>query len=285
MTKITEFKHSQFIRVRNELYDLNEPRIMGIVNLTPDSFWEGSRVREEKFLLEKVEKMVEEGADMIDLGAVSTRPGATILSSKEERERLGVSIQLIRKEIPSVIVSVDTFHAETASWAIDEGADMINDVSGGQYDEKMFDVIARNRTPYILMHSDGQGATQFKTNNRENLINEVIRYFAQKIELLNQKGVSDIIIDPGFGFDKTIEENFLLVKKLELLHILNRPLLVGVSRKSMIYKTLQLDAANSLNGTTAMHSALFQKKCNVFRVHDVKEMAQVKELLLGISQS
>ena len=285
MTKITEFKHSQFIRVRNELYDLNEPRIMGIVNLTPDSFWEGSRVREEKFLLEKVEKMVEEGADMIDLGAVSTRPGATILSSKEERERLGVSIQLIRKEIPSVIVSVDTFHAETASWAIDEGADMINDVSGGQYDEKMFDVIARNRTPYILMHSDGQGATQFKTNNRENLINEVIRYFAQKIELLNQKGVSDIIIDPGFGFDKTIEENFLLAKQLELLHILNRPLLVGVSRKSMIYKTLQLDAANSLNGTTAMHSALFQKKCNVFRVHDVKEMAQVKELLLGISQS
>lgn len=284
MTKITEFKHSQFIRVRNELYDLNEPRIMGIINLTPDSFWEGSRVREEKFLLEKVEKMVEEGADMIDLGAVSTRPGATILSSKEERERLGVSIQLVRKEIPSVIVSVDTFHAETASWAIDEGADMINDVSGGQYDEQMFDVIAQNKTPYILMHSDGQGATQLKTSNRENLINEVIRYFAQKIELLNQKGVSDIIIDPGFGFDKTIEENFLLAKQLELLHILNRPLLVGVSRKSMIYKTLQLDAESSLNGTTAMHSALFQKKCNVFRVHDVKEMAQVKELLVGLSQ-
>jgi dihydropteroate synthase len=284
MTKITEFKHSQFIHVRGNLYDLGQPRIMGILNLTPDSFWEGSRVCEEKAILNKANDMVQEGADILDIGAVSTRPGAVILTFEEEIERLGQTIHLLRSNFPNILISVDTYHSMVAEWAVQQGADIINDVSGGQYDLKMFDVVAKNKVPYILTHSEGKGPAQKKDKSRPNIIGNMLRFFSQRIEMLTQKGVKDIIIDPGFGFDKTMKENFEIAKQLELFHILNRPLLVGVSRKSMIHKTLDVNAEASLNGTTALHGALFLKKCNVFRVHDVKEMVEVRELLMRMSE-
>ena len=284
MTKITEFKHSQFIHVRGNLYDLSQPRIMGILNLTPDSFWEGSRVSEERAIIERATAMVKEGADLLDIGAASTRPGATILTFEEEIERLGQTISLLRSNFPDTLISVDTFQSVVAEWAVQQGADIINDVSGGQYDLKMFEVVAKNKVPYILTHSDGKGPSQKKDKSGSNIIGDMLRFFSQRIELLTQQGVKDIIIDPGFGFDKSMNENFEIARQLELFHILNRPLLVGVSRKSMIHKTLNITAEASLNGTTALHGALFSKKCNVFRVHDVKEMTEVRELLMRMSE-
>lgn len=279
MTKIHQFNQNQFINLKGRLYDLSIPRIMGIINVTPDSFFTGSRKSGEKEILESVERMINDGADIIDLGGVSTRPNATIPSEKEELERVLNPIISIKKHFPDIVLSLDTIRSEIARIGIEEGIDIINDISGGFYDENIIKVVANAKVPYILTFNNGNEVNKVPLESERNIVTEAISFFSSRIQDLIKEGINDIILDPGFGFDKTLLENYELVKNFELLHLLEKPLLVGISRKSMIYNKLGVDANDSLNGTSVLQSALFLKKASVFRVHDVKEMNEVKELL------
>lgn len=267
------------------LYTLDEPRIMGILNVTPDSFYAESRTPAEVGMTARVEQMMAEGADIIDIGAYSSRPGADDVTPEEEMRRLRIGLRIVRKLYPDVPVSVDTFRADVAKMAVEEeGADIINDISGGMMDRRMFHTVARLGVPYILMHMQGTPRTMQTAPHYDNVRREVMQYFAERIDRLQQKGVNDIITDPGFGFGKTVDHNYELMAHLEDFHELERPLLVGISRKSMIYKLLGGTPQTALNGTTMLHTVALQKGAHILRVHDVKEAVEVKKMYMEMKK-
>lgn len=245
--------------------------VMGILNLTNDSFYDGGKYIHKNEILKQTEKMIKEGALIIDIGAQSSKPGSRIISSKDELKKLLPTIKLIKKEFPDTLISVDTFWSKTAKASVSDGADIINDISAGEIDKKMFDTIAKLKIPYVLMHMKGIPENMQKHIKYNNIVKEVYNFFNDKIQDLNSKGFFDIVIDPGFGFGKSIENNFELLKNLEKLNDLNCPILVGTSRKSMIQKTLNVSVQNALNGTTITNTIALLKGASILRVHDVSE--------------
>lgn len=266
------------INCKGNLIDLNQPKIMGILNITPDSFFDGGKYKDESAILKQVKKMLNEGATFIDIGAYSSRPGATTISEKEELARILPIVNLITKEFKEILISIDTFRSIVASKCIEAGAALINDISAGLQDEKMLPTIAKYKVPYIMMHMRGNPQTMQQQTNYENLVKDILFYFSERVAEARGLGIHDIIIDPGFGFAKTVEQNYDLLKNLELFQNINLPLLAGLSRKSMIYKVLQTDAENALNGTSALHMYALQKGAHILRVHDVKEAMECVKL-------
>jgi len=266
------------INCRGRLYDLSTPKIMGIINCTPDSFYEKSRYSNLNSIEITVGKMIEEGADIIDIGGASTRPGAQFPSTIEEKQRVLPVVEFVKNKFPQILVSIDTMYGEVAQEAVNLGADLINDVSGGELDESILSVSAKTNIPYVLTHSPGFIKSVLPFDS-ENYLIDVISHLSKKITLCKSYGINDVIIDPGFGFSKSIEQNFDLIKKFELLKIFDYPILVGVSRKSMIHKTLLTSPEESLTGTIALNTILSVKAANIIRVHDVKEMVQIRTLL------
>lgn len=259
------------IRVNGQLMDLSTPKVMGILNVTPDSFYAGSRKETTSDIVNRVEQIITEGADMIDIGAYSSRPNAEHVSTKEEMARLRKGLEAIREVAPEAIVSVDTFRADVASMCVEEyGTALINDISGGQMDERMFDTVARLDVPYIMMHMQGTPQDMQQHIHYDHLRMEIMQYFALKVQDLHSRGVKDIIIDPGFGFGKTLAHNYELFKHLEDFKLFGLPLLVGISRKSMIYKLLDSSPEEALNGTTVLNTIALTKGVDILRVHDVK---------------
>ena len=263
------------LKCKDKLLDLSKPLVMGILNITPDSFYEGSRMKSKDAILATVQTMLEEGASIIDIGGVSTRPGAATVSLEEELNRVIPAIDRIVDEFPDVIISVDTFRAEVASKAVRAGASIVNDVSGGRLDSKMFETIAELDVPYVLMHSRGDSKNMQSLTDYKNVVQDVISELSRDLQKLRSLGVKDIIIDPGFGFAKTIDQNYELLNGLEHFKVLACPLLVGVSRKSMIYKRLKINSEEALNGTTVLNTIGVTKGAKILRVHDVKEAMQV----------
>jgi len=261
---------SKTIRIGGKIIDFDEPKIMGVINVTPDSFYSGSRHISTEDVFLKVEKMLEEGADFIDLGAMSSRPGAQIISSEEEKKRLSNVVPELKKRFPDAIFSIDTLHAETAEYALDHGFEIVNDISGGNYDPNMFRLITDRKIPYILMHMRGTPSDMQQHTHYDHLIEELIRFFASKIEKFHQHGFYDVIIDPGFGFSKTLEQNYQLLHHLDVFKILEKPILVGVSRKSMIFRLLETTPDEALEGTLVVETIALLKGANILRVHDVK---------------
>jgi dihydropteroate synthase len=266
------------LNIKGKLVDLGTPVVMGILNITPDSFFEGSRFNTELEILTQTEKMLSEGATFIDVGGYSSRPGAEDISVDEECSRVSKAISAICKEFPQTIISIDTFRSEVARQAVQEGAAIINDISAGELDRKMFETVAALNVPYIAMHMRGNPQTMKELTSYTNLVKEVMAYFIDKISHLKALGVNDIIIDPGFGFAKTIDQNFELLTHLDYLKNLERPILAGLSRKSMIWKTLGITAEGALNGTTALNMTALLKGASILRVHDVKEAVEVIKL-------
>lgn len=265
------------ININGKLFQFDEPKIMGIINLSHDSFYENDTKSPIKDILNKVERFIDKGADIIDIGGASTRPGSKLPSVKEELNRVLPILKKIRTKFPEVVISIDTVRSNVAEEAVLNGANIINDVSGGYGDQKIIEVANRLKCPYILTHNIEKSINSDLLKS-DHVIMEQIRFFSQRIKELKEKGVYDIIIDPGFGFSKNREQNFNLIQFFEMLHILHTPILVGVSRKSMIYQTIGGNAEESLNGTTAMHSFLISRNASIFRVHDVNEMKEVKKL-------
>ena len=264
------------INANGQLIDLGTPQVMGILNVTPDSFYSGSRKQTETEIAERVEQILAEGGQMIDIGAYSSRPNADDVSTKEEMERLRRGLRILREKAPDAIVSVDTFRADVAKMCVEEyGVQIVNDISGGELDKEMFSTVARLGVPYVLMHMKGTPQTMQEAPHYDDLMKEVLLYFAEKIQQLRDLGQKDIILDPGFGFAKTLEHNYELLRHLEALQIFELPILVGVSRKSMIYKLLGTTAQEALNGTTVLNTICLMKGCaNILRVHDVKECVE-----------
>ena len=260
-----------FINCKGKLIDLSQPKVMGIINITPDSFYSGSRSNTEKEILKTAERMLKEGANFLDLGAYSSRPGADDIPVEEELKRMLPAVEAILKEYPEALLSIDTFRARVAEESIKAGAAMINDISAGNLDKNMLKIIAKYQVPYIMMHMKGTPQNMKDLNQYDDLLHEVLFYFSERIKAARELGINDIIIDPGFGFAKNIEQNFELLSKLELFQNLELPLLVGVSRKSMIWKKLNISADEALNGTTVLNTAALLKGANILRVHDVKE--------------
>lgn len=274
------------LNLRGRLLELREPQIMGILNVTPDSFYSDSRTPDEVHITDRVHKMMDEGADMIDIGGYSSRPGADDVTPEEEMDRLRRGLRIVRKLYPEVPVSVDTFRADVARMCIEEeGADIINDISGGMMDRQMFRTVARIGVPYILMHMQGTPDTMQVAPHYDNLRREVMLYFAERIDRLCQMGAKDIIVDPGFGFGKTLEHNYELMNHLEDFAVFNLPLLVGISRKSMIYKLTGGTPQTSLNGTTVLNTISLVKGAHILRVHDVKAAAEAKQIYMAVKQN
>ena len=253
------------------------PKIMGVLNVTPDSFYDGGQYGSDDAIVAQVEKMVGEGADFIDVGGYSSRPGAEDVPQQEELSRIVRAIKLIVKNFPSTVISIDTFRSEVAMAAIQEGASMINDISAGELDPGMFAAVARLNVPYIAMHMRGNPMTMSQYSNYENLIKDIVDFFHQKVQILNQHGVKDIILDPGFGFSKTIAQNYELLGRLDYLRILGKPIMVGLSRKSMIWKKLAINPDEALNGTTSLNTIALLKGISILRVHDVKASCRSRE--------
>jgi len=275
----THFPKNRHIRIQDKLIDLSIPKIMGIINVTPDSFFSKSRKSSEKELISTVNQMIEDGADFIDLGGYSTRPSAEFVSEKEEMERILSPIISIKKHFPSITLTLDTFRGSIAKAGIEHGVDIINDISGFQFDPKLLDVITENKIPYILMHVGKTLEDLHQSKENEHLVKDMIYYFSAKLDLLSKRGLNDVIIDPGFGFGKTMEQNYSLLENLNLFQILERPILAGVSRKSMIYKKLNTSADESLFGTTILNTHAIHQGASILRVHDVKEAKQIIQLL------
>lgn len=271
---------SYSINVKGKLLDLSEPQVMGILNVTPDSFFDGSRKQTEEEIRSRVEQIVAEGGSMIDIGAYSSRPGADDVSAKEEMERLRRGMKILREVAPHIPVSVDTFRADVAKMSIEElGADIINDISGGELDKAMFKTVAELKVPYILMHMKGTPQTMQQAPHYDDLMKEILLYFAEKVQQLRDLGQKDIILDPGFGFAKTLEHNYELMNHMEELKLFELPILSGVSRKSMIYKLLGNTPQDALNGTTVLNTISLMKGASILRVHDVKEAVEVAKIV------
>ena len=268
---IDGFSIKKTLNIKGNLIDLSNPIIMGILNLTPDSFYDGDLFNDKKKALLKVEKMIDEGADIIDVGGCSTRPGAEIVSEEEEWNRIEDIIQSIRKSFPDIIISIDTFRSTIANKSFDIGADMINDVSGGTFDKKMFSVVGELGLPYILMHSRGNPKSMKNLTNYDNILEDITLYFSEKIQLLQLNGVKDIIIDPGFGFAKTFDQNFTILNNLNYFTILDSPILVGISRKSFAQKKFDVSIEESLEASVQLNKTALENHASILRVHDVKE--------------
>ena len=258
---------------------------MGILNVTPDSFYDGGRFRNKSSILKQVDAMLDEGATFIDVGAYSSRPGADHVSYEEELSRILPIVEFLIKNFPDILLSIDTFRSGIAKACVEAGACMINDISAGHRDKKMLNTIADLNVPYIMMHMRGTPKTMQKQTTYDDLIKEIIQYFSERISEARSLGIVDLIIDPGFGFAKTLEQNYQLLNQLELLNIIDLPILAGVSRKSMIYKTLNTSAEKALNGTTALNAVALLKGASILRVHDVKEAVECVTLLEQLRHS
>ncbi len=271
------------INLNGRLFDLSEPQVMGILNVTPDSFYAESRTfSDDEHIEQRVSQLLADGADMIDIGGYSSRPGADDVSPEEEMERLRRGLRIVRRLAPNIPISVDTFRADVARMCVEEeGADIINDISGGMLDRQMFRTVARLGVPYILMHMQGTPDTMQQSPHYDNLREEVMLYFAQRIDRLCQMGAKDVIVDPGFGFGKTVEHNYELMNHLEDFHTFGLPLLVGISRKSMIYKLIGGTPQTALNGTTVLNTIALMKGAHILRVHDVREAVEAKRIYLA----
>jgi dihydropteroate synthase len=259
---------------KGQLIDLSTPKVMGILNITPNSFFDGGKYKNETELLERVEKMLDEGATFIDVGAYSSKPNAEFVSEEEEISRILPVVNLLQKQFPDILLSIDTFRAEVAKRCIENGAAIINDISAGKLDDKMFEIVAQFQVPYIMMHMKGTPQTMQTLTEYDDIVKEMLFYFSERVAAARALGINDLIIDPGFGFAKTLEQNFEVMQKLELFQMLELPLLVGISRKSMIYKTLDINADAALNGTTVLNTISLSKGATILRVHDVKEAVE-----------
>ncbi len=249
------------------------------MNLTPDSFYAGSRLKLNKEeVLGRAQQMITDGADILDIGGYSSRPGAANISIEEEIQRIEDPIHWISEEFPEIIISVDTFRSEVARRGIEAGAHMVNDISGGSLDPNMYETISELSVPYIIMHMQGTPQNMQGKTDYENILREILNYFSEKLHIIREFGIKDVIIDPGFGFAKTLEQNYFLLKNLELFDMINLPILVGLSRKSMIYKLLKVEPSEALNGTTALNMVALMKGANILRVHDVKEANETRKL-------
>lgn len=269
---------SATINVRGRFVSLDEPQVMGILNVTPDSFFATSRCRSEEEIRQRVCMMRREGATMVDIGAYSSRPGAEEVSVEEELRRLLPAVGIVREEWPDAIISVDTFRAEVARQAVEAGADIINDISGGEMDKDMFRTVAELHVPYILMHMQGTPQDMQKAPHYDNLMCEVFRSLGERVEELHEMGVADVIVDPGFGFGKTMAQNYEMMARLGEFRLLGCPILVGISRKSMIYRLLDATPEESLNGTTALNTIALMNGASILRVHDVKEAVEAVKI-------
>ena len=272
------FNNYGSINCRGNLVDLTSPKVMGILNLTPDSFFDGGKFTEEKAMLERVRQMLDNGAVFIDIGAHSTRPGAEILPEELEEKRLLPAIKSIVKNFPDALLSVDTFRAGIAEKSVDLGVAIINDVSAGAIDQNMLETVIRLNVPYVLMHMQGKPETMQQAPHYQDVAGEVTAFLAEKSSYLKSKGVKDVIIDPGFGFGKSLEHNFELLKNLTALRVAGCPVLAGLSRKSMICKTLKINPDKALNGTSALNMTALMNGASILRVHDVKEAMEVVKL-------
>jgi len=278
----TFFRKKKLLNCRGRLLDLSGRAVMGILNLTPDSFYDKSRLAATADAVRRAGEMLGQGASILDLGAQSTRPGAELLPADVEWNRLSTSLTAIRKEFPSAFISIDTFHASVAVQALDMGADLINDISGGSLDPGMLEIPARYNAPYILMHLKGTPKSMQKAPHYEDVTAEVLSYFSERLALLRSKGAHDVILDPGFGFGKTLEHNFTLLKNLELFALLECPVMAGLSRKSMVNKILNVQPEDALNGSTVLHTIALLKGVDILRVHDVKEAVEVVKLVSAV---
>ena len=266
------------LNINGGVFDLSSPKIMGVLNVTPDSFYDGGVFSNEKKILAQVEKMILDGADIIDIGGFSSKPGAKTISLKEEEKRVIPIIKLINKTFNKIIISVDTFRSEIAEKSLNEGASIINDISGGDLDKNIYQISYKYKAPYIMMHMNGVPSNMQNNPKYENINHDIIKDFTSKIDSAEKKGVCDIIIDPGFGFGKTIQHNYQILNNLKLYTVLKKPILVGISRKSMIYKLLKTDPSKALNGTTSLNTIALINGANILRVHDVKEAKEVIKL-------
>ncbi|MBW3520213.1 dihydropteroate synthase [Flavobacterium sp. NKUCC04_CG] len=267
------------INCLGNLVDISTPKVMGILNTTPNSFFDGGKYRTDLDFLNQAEKMLMDGATFIDIGAYSSKPNAEWVSEEQETQRLLPVINLILKEFPQTIISVDTFRSKVAESAVDNGAALINDISAGYLDSKMLEVIGRLNVPYIMMHMRGTPNTMVTLTDYKDIVAEMNFYFSERVASARRFGIKDIILDPGYGFAKTTEQNFEVLKNQQLFSLLGLPLLVGVSRKSMIYKLLEIGPEDALNGTSVLHAVALTKKTNILRVHDVKEAVQTIQLM------
>lgn len=267
------------LNCKGKLVLFNKPAVMGILNITPDSFYKGFLGNSMDSIITEVDRMVSAGADIIDIGGQSTRPGSTAIPVDEEMRRVIPVVQQIQKRFPDVILSIDTYYSEVAAAAVEAGAVMVNDISAGLIDHLMIPVVAKLQVPYVCMHMKGTPADMQHHTHYDNLITEMIDFFNDRILVCTAAGIKDIIIDPGFGFGKSVSDNFYLLKQLSLFRICGKPILAGISRKSTIYKTLSIQVEDALNGSTAMHTIAFLNGADIIRVHDVKEAREVVELL------
>lgn len=267
------------VNCKGKLIDLSTPKVMGILNLTPDSFYDGGKYKNESEILSQVYMMLKNGATFIDVGAYSSRPGAIDISVDKETSRLLPMLELILKEFPNALISIDTFRSQVAKLGIESGAAMVNDISAGKLDDNMMATVAKLHVPYIMMHMKGTPQTMENETHYNDLVHDIVFYFSERLAEARKFGIIDTIIDPGFGFAKTREQNFELLNHLELFKNIERPILVGLSRKSMIYKTLNTSPAEALNGTSVLNTIALQKNASILRVHDVKEAVECVELL------
>ncbi|MDO6821209.1 dihydropteroate synthase [Zobellia sp. 1_MG-2023] len=266
------------LNCKGHLIQLSTPKVMGILNCTPDSFYDGGKYRDNDSILKQTEKMLNDGATFIDVGGYSSRPGAEHVTEEEEIKRMLPLTELLLKHFPDIILSIDTFRSKVAAACLDAGAAMINDISAGKLDDQMLPTVAKHRVPYIMMHMKGTPQTMQQQTTYNDLLVDIISYFSERINAAKALGIVDIVIDPGFGFAKTLEQNYEVLQKLGLFNNLEHPLLIGLSRKSMIYKVLKTDAKNALNGTTALNMAAIMNGANILRVHDVKEAYECVKL-------
>ena len=272
-------KIAKYINVNGYLMDLEHPRVMGILNVTPDSFYAGSRKQSEEDILQRARQIIEEGGDIIDIGAYSSRPDAKHISTEEETSRLRKALTLLNREMPEVVISVDTFRADIAKMCVEEyGVAIVNDISAGNMDENMMPTVAKLGVPYVMMHIKGTPQDMQKNPEYDNVLKDVMYYFSEKVQKMRDLGAKDIIIDPGFGFGKTVEHNYILMNKLEEFRIFDLPILVGISRKSMIYRLLSNTPEDALNGTTVLNTISLMKGANILRVHDVKEACEAVKI-------
>jgi dihydropteroate synthase len=274
----THFPKMNHLKVKDKLIDLKSPKIMGIINLTPDSFFAKSRTTTKELLIE-VEKMIKDGASIIDIGGFSTRPNSQLITVNEELERTKNAVSIIKKEFPNIIVSIDTFRSEVLNQCADEGVDMVNDISGFQFDSNFLNVVSSYKLSYVLMHCPSTFENMHRVEENIDLFKKMTRYFSEKIGLLKSKNINDVVIDPGFGFGKTLDQNYQILHFFQDLHILERPILVGISRKSMIAKKLEIETSETLNGTAILNTLAVLKGASILRVHDVKEAAEILKLL------
>ncbi len=268
------------LNMGGKLLEVSRPLVMGILNVTPDSFYAGSRAQTDEETKRRVAQLLEEGADIIDVGACSTRPGAEMVTEEEEKERLEGALGIIRSMAPEALVSVDTFRSGIVCWSVGHyGVQMVNDVSGGEWDKEMFPAVAEMGVPYVLTHSQGMPSTMQVAPHYDDLLVEMMQYFGRKVQQLHEMGVCDIVLDPGFGFGKTLDDNYLLLKRLHDLQALEMPILVGLSRKSMIYKVLDKGPVECLNGTTVLNTLALARGASILRVHDVREAVETVKLM------